>query len=239
MSERDRRDPRTRRSSRYRPQIADEAARLLIDNEAEHYLDAKKKAAKTVLHGAWARRKDLPSNGEIRDAVLRRTALSEGTDRDKRLFAMRITALEHLELLAPYNARLIGSVATGHARRGSDIDVHVFPESVDRMEQDLLDLGCCFEREEVLVRTPDGFQAYLHLHLEARFPVELSVYAPADLRTTTRSSTDGLPIDRVPAGRLRMLIEREHPVAWARWDRTGVLDWTEHPQPGPFDALLG
>ena len=235
MSDRRARD---RRMSRYRPQIADEAARLLIEGEAEHYLDAKKKAANTVLHGAWARKKDLPGNGEIRDAVLRRTALAEGEDRDARLFAMRITALEHMELLAGYRPRLIGSVATGHARRGSDIDLHVFPEDPDRLERDLRDLGARFSREEVLIRTSTGFHTYVHLHLDARFPVELSVYTPAELRVTTRSSTDGRPIDRVSASRLRALLQREHPEGWERWDRTGVLDWEEPAEPGRFDALL-
>lgn len=235
------RDPRDRRrtESRYRQLIADEAARLMIEEGIEQYLDAKRRAAKNVLRDGWARRKDLPSNGEIREAVLRRTALSEGEDRMDRLFAMRITALEHLELLEPYRPRLIGSVATGHARRGSDIDIHVFCEDPDVLEADLHALDRTFTREEVLIRTPRGFETYLHLHLSARFPVELSVYAPYELRTTGRSSTDGRPIDRVSRSRLEALLRREHPAAWERWDRTGVLDWQETDAPGRYDTLLG
>lgn len=226
------------RESRYRRLIAEEAARLMIEEQIPQYFDAKRRAAKNVLRDGWARRKDLPSNGEIREAILRRTALSEGDDRLDRLFAMRITALEHMELMADHRPRLIGSVATGHARRGSDIDLHVFPEDPDRLEADLRAMDRTFEREEVLIRTPQGFATYLHLHLRARFPVELSVYAPHELRVTSRSSTDGKPIDRVSHGRLVALLRQDHPYAWERWDRTGVLDWEEGPAPGPYDALL-
>jgi len=40
-------------------------------------------------------------------------------------FAMRVIALEAMQALERFSPRLIGSVATGHVRRGSDIDLHV------------------------------------------------------------------------------------------------------------------
>lgn len=220
--------------------VAEEAARLMLEEGISQYLDAKRRAAKTVLRGGWARPKDLPSNGEIRGCLLRRVELAEGPNRAARLFAMRATAVEVMESLVPYHPRLIGSVWSGHARRGSDIDLHVFPDDPDLLEHDLHDLGWCFEREEVLIRVSTGFHTYLHLHLlELRFPVELSVYPPQERTRTTRSSTDGKPIDRVSTSRLLDCIEREHPLDWERWRATGEVDWTEPPAPGPFDSLIG
>ncbi len=209
----------------------------MIDEELG-YLDAKKKASKTVLRGGWARRKDLPSNGEIREAVRRLTAWSDGDDQGARLFAMRITALEHMEVLEAHRPRLIGSVATGHVRRGSDIDLHVFPSHPDLLERDLRDLRWHYEREDVLIQTPNGFQTYLHFHVEGRFPLELSVYEPAEMRVVGRSSTDGKRIDRVSRTRLIDRIRSDHPHDWERWHRTGVLNWEEGPEPGRYDGLL-
>lgn len=220
------------------------------------YLDAKRIAARRVLgrqaRGIGFRPRDLPSNGEIREALLRLVALAEGSDRTRRLFAMRIGALRLMHELSAWHPRLIGSVWSGHARRGSDIDLHLFADEVTDVDADLHQRGWRFEPEDVLIRVGDTFQRFHHLHLHDRaFPVELSVYPLAEQRRTTRSSTDGKPIDRVSAVRLEARIAEEHPEPWQRWLDAGGLSadrgerialegpWDEDdPLPGAFDGLL-
>jgi hypothetical protein len=231
--------------NRVRLQIATEAARLMLWEGVSQYMHAKRIAARRVLGreaaGVRYRPRELPSNGEIRAALLSLVDLSEGADRQRRLFAMRVEALTALSALDAYHARLIGSVWSGHAHRGSDIDLHVFTDTPDRMEIDLWTLGWTFEREEVLVRTGSAFTPYVHLHVLHRpFPVELSVYPLEERRVSTRSSIDQRPIERVSAERLQGRIEAEHPDAWTRTIESGELDLQglDGEPPGEFDALL-
>lgn len=229
-------DPRARHA------VAVEAANLMYHEGVDQYFDAKRIAARRVL-GSRAkdtrfRPQDLPSNGEIREALLALVALSEGPERAARLFAMRVLALEVMRALADWHPRLIGSVWSGHARRGSDVDVHVFGD-LDGLTRALTALGWAFAPEEVLIRVPDGFRVYHHVHVTDRaFPVELSVYGLHERREVTRSSVDGKPIDRVSAARLEAKLRDEHGPAYAAWCATGVVDFVEGPARGAFDALL-
>lgn len=214
----------------------------MLREHVSQYMDAKHIASRRVLghvsahHGPKAH---LPSNGEIRDALLALVELSEGPVRAARLFAMRVVALEVLTSLDSLHPRLIGSVATGHARRGSDIDVHVFTDAPSEAERLLWMLGWTFESEVVSIRHSGTVTDFLHLHVEHSFPVELSVYPLCERRVRQRSSTDGKPIDRVSAARLRLRIATEHAEAWAEYQQTGVLDLDGlEGESGDYDALL-
>lgn len=212
----------------------------MVREGVSQYLEAKRIAARRVLghDGARHRPAGLPSNGEIRDQVLALVALSEGEHRVRRLFAMRVVALEVMHSLSPWHPRLIGSVWSGHARRGSDVDVHVFGE-LDALVADLDARGWRHEHDEVLIRVGNTFRTYHHLHLLDRpFPVELSVYPLQERREVTRSSVDGKPIDRVSAARLEARLREEHGEDFATWLRTGELDLDLGPDPGAFDAFL-
>jgi hypothetical protein len=220
-----------------RGQIAREAAEIMLREDVKQYFDAKRIAARRVLDGGRYRAQDLPSNGEIRAALLDLVQLSEGPDRE-RLFAMRAEALAVMRALEAWEPRLIGSVWSGHVRRGSDIDLHVFGE-VDAIRADLDGRRWPYEHAEVLIRKGGEFRLYHHLHLLGRvFPVELSVVPSEERHLVTRSSVDGRPIDRVSASRLEARLQQEHAFAFARWERTGEVEFEEGPEPGPFDGLL-
>ena len=212
-----------------RHRIAEEAAALMYREGVKQYLDAKRIAARRLLGASGAKQvrfrpQDLPSNGEIREALLRLAAQSEGTEaRQRRLFAMRIVALESMEALEDFTPRLIGSVASGHVRQGSDIDLHVFTDSDDALPLHLASLGWAYTREQVAIQKDGQIKEYLHIHVDRGFPVELSVYPQRELRIVSRSSTDGRPIDRVSPARLRDLIQKDHPAAWSRWRAAGTL----------------
>jgi hypothetical protein len=225
--------------------IALEAARVMYREGVSEYFTAKRIAARRILgrdaKGARFRPGDLPNNGEIRDALRELATLAEGAARTERLFAMRVVALQTMRQLEPWHPRLIGSVWSGHARRGSDIDLHVFVESVDDLEATLRTAGRDLDRSDVLIRVGDTFKTYTHIHLlDAPFPVELSVYLPGERRMTTRSSTDGKTIDRVSPERLEQRLREEHGPAFEAWEETGALNFEDDagPAPGEFDGLL-
>lgn len=234
-----------------RARITAEAARLMYEEGVDQYFTAKRMAAKRILGRVEGRRAryrpaDLPSNGEIRDALLLLAQHAEGNQRTRRLFALRIVALEAMRALSPFSPRLIGSVSTGHIRRGSDIDLNVFPDDEEALERHLRALGWTYERELVTILKGGEIREYVHYHVADAAPIELTVYAPRELRARPRSSTDGKPIVRFGLGALEALCAREHPEAWRRYLESGEVEGMDAlleadedaPLPGPFDGLL-
>lgn len=239
-----------------RVRIAGEAARLMYEEGVKQYFTAKRMAARRLLGKVAGKRmryqpSDLPSNGEIRDALLGLAELAEGEQRKRRLFAMRVLALEAMRALGPFEPRLIGSVSTGHVRRGSDIDVQVFSDGEEPFERHLHGLGWFFERERVTIHKAGEIREYTHFHVMDSFPIELTLYPLRDLRFRPRSSTDGKPIVRVRTSALELMLAREHADAWGHYLEDGTIDGLEEAIAerdaeesgegkvrGPFDGLL-
>jgi hypothetical protein len=217
-----------RGEGRLRAAVAREAARIMYEEDVKQYFTAKRMAAKR-LFGRQGGRKlryrpaDLPSNGEIRDALLLLAELTEGDTRLRRLFAMRVAALEAMEELLPFRPRLIGSVGSGHIRRGSDIDLHVFTDDPDRLTAHLRALRWTWEEQRVSIRKHGEIRDYLHVHVADVFPVELTVYDERELHHRPRSSTDGKPMVRLSPVHLAGLLAREHPAEWAAYQASGVV----------------
>src|SRR5207302_5430594 len=111
-----------------RQAIALEAARLMYERVEAEYYTAKRKAAKRLCRGGF-KPEDLPSNAEIRDQIQLFARIHEGDKRTQHLREMRLEALRLMRMLRAFRPRLIGSVMTGHVRKGSDIDLHVFSDS--------------------------------------------------------------------------------------------------------------
>lgn len=231
------------RADQRRTPIAREAARLMLEEGVRQYFDAKRIAARRLPGQRRQRRDragDLPSNGEIRDALLELVELTEGASRGRRLFAMRVTAWQTMGALLLFRPRLIGSVATGHVRSGSDIDLHVFTESEQALEGFLWNLGWTFETSRVSVRKGGVIREFTHVHVDRGFPVELSVYPPEELRVRGRSSTDGRPIERLSRAAVERLLVRDHPTEWAAWcgGAPGDLSETDLPDTSAVEDLL-
>jgi hypothetical protein len=206
----------TNRGSQTRILIAREAARLMYEEQVDQYFTAKRMAAKRLFGVAGAKQmrfrpSDLPSNGEIQAALLRLAEMVEGDARTVRLGAMRCCALTIMQHLVQFEPRLIGSVSTGRIRHGSDIDLHLFSDDADAPEVALRELGWAYEKQVAQIRRGNTWLDYLHLHVDAEFPVELTVYPRGDLRHRPRSSTDGKPIERLSIAAVLSLIRREHP----------------------------
>ena len=217
-----------------REAIAQLAAQIMFGEGVKQYFTAKRLAAKRLIRGHEKtlryRPRDLPSNGEIKAALLDLVEEIEGDDRTRRLFAMRIAALEAMTELVPFSPRLIGSVATGHVREGSDVDLHVFATDPEDVIAHVRALRWTFEVQDVSIVKHGRPCEFVHVQVPDVFPLELTVYAPRELRQRPRSSTDGKPIVRLRDSALRAVLARDHPEAWARWLETGEV--------APFDELL-
>ena len=142
----------------------------MYDRAESEYYQAKMKAARRVCKG-WVKPADLPSNSEIRDEIQLFARMHEGDTRIASLKTMRLVALALLEHLRDFKPRLIGSVLTGHVRAGSDIDIHVFTESIEAVALALDDLGLHYEVERKQVRKDGQSTVFTHIHIQDEHPI--------------------------------------------------------------------
>ncbi|GIW96406.1 MAG: tRNA adenylyltransferase [Pirellulaceae bacterium] len=196
--------------SKLRRQIAYEAARLLYSHQESEYYRAKMKAARRICQG-WVKPADLPSNAEIRDEVLALARLHEGERQQENLRQMRLEALRMMHILCRFYPRLVGSVLTGHVRQGSDIDIHVFSDSVEAVTHTLDQHGVVYDVERKQVRKHGEYRVYTHIHIQDRFPFELTVYPLDKVHYVFKSSITGKPMERASIAQLEQLLAREYP----------------------------
>ncbi len=192
------RHDRQRPATGVRASIASAAARLMAEDGITDYHLAKKKAARQLglpVHTAF------PDNAEVEAELRAYRALYQGEDHEEMLYAMRQAALELLELLAPFNPYLTGSVLDGTAGEHSNIDVLVFADSAKEVEIFLLNRGIQVEHveprndrvEAVLVMETDTADANL-------------VIMPPQFERVALKFRDGRPRERIRAEALRALL---------------------------------
>jgi len=195
--------------SKLRRQIAWQAARLMYDRQESEYYRAKLKAARRICIG-WVKPADLPSNAEIRDEIQSLARLHEGDQRNKNLRDMRLEALRMMRILARFRPRLIGSVLTGHIRQGSDIDLHLFSDSIEAVAAALEHEGVVYDLERKQVRKNGEERVFTHFHIKDRFPFELTVYPTNKLSYVFKSSITGKAIERASINELEQFLEQEY-----------------------------
>ncbi len=181
-------------NDKLRRQIALDAARLMYERVESEYYTAKRKAAKQLCRKG-VKPEDLPSNAEIRDQIQHFARIHEGDRRTENLRTMRLQALKLMRLLRGFRPRLIGSVMTGHVRKGSDIDIHIFTDSVGLVTDILENEGYQFDVERKQVVKHQESRVFTHIHIFYVF----------------RSSVTGKAIERASIRELEELLAREYP----------------------------
>jgi hypothetical protein len=196
--------------AKLRQAIALEAARLMYERTESEYYTAKRKAAKRLCRRGVTP-EDLPSNAEIREQIQVFARIHEGEKRDEHLRAMRLEALRLMRLLRAFRPRLIGSVMTGHVRKGSDIDIHVFSDSAGAVTHVLESEGYQFDVERKQIVKFEEARVFTHIHVYDRFNFELTVYAEDKAHYVFKSSVTGKAIERASVRELEELLAREYP----------------------------
>lgn len=182
----------------------------MYDRQVSEYYQAKMKAARRICLD-WVKPADLPSNAEIRDEVQALARCHEGDSRDVHLREMRVEALRLMRRLELFRPKLIGSVLTGHVRRGSDIDIHVFSDSVDAVTLALDEDATVYDVERKRVHKDGVERTFTHVHVRDRFPFELTVYPAKQVSTVFKSSITGKPIERASIAELEQFLAVEYP----------------------------
>lgn len=194
------------RSDHLRSAVAQEAARLMAEHGIQDYLVAKRKAAERygVIEGSV-----LPRNTEIEAALATYQRLFGGAQHAKALQRQRLVALKAMQLLQPFEPRLVGAVLSGSATEHSDIQLHAFADVPETLFLHLADRR--YEYEVLERRLKMNADQPIAVP-SARFPiegetVEAFVFARDGIRQSPISPVDGKPMRRAGLAELTALAQ--------------------------------
>ena len=196
---------------RIRRQLAFLAAQMMYLRTETEYFTAKRKAAKQLGVEYRHRPGDLPSNKEIRDQIQAMARIHEGPKRLEHVRDMRLDALRLMRLLARFRPRLIGSVRTGHVRKGSDIDIHIFCDGQALVTDTLDELGLHYDVEHKRIIKYGEERTFTHIHIHENHNYELTLYPEDKVHYVFKSSVTGKAIERASIAELEALLREEDP----------------------------
>ena len=211
MSEHHRDDRKNLKKDRVRERIARMAAQMMYEREEKEYFTAKRKAARQLGIDYKYSPKDLPSNREIRDHVQALACFYEGDKRVENLKAMRLEAFWLMRKLERFSPHLIGSVWTGHIRKGSDIDLHIFCDHLPLLTELLDELGLNHTVEHKRVIKHSEERRFTHLHISSKYEFELTVYPTDKTNYSFKSSITGKAMELATLRELEQFLQKEYP----------------------------
>lgn len=98
-------------------------------------------------------------------------------------------------------------VMTGHVRQGSDIDLHLFSDSVEAITLVLDEIMVPYDVERKRVRKEGSERVFTHIHVQECFPFELTVYGADQAHIMFKSSITGKAIERASIAELKNFSE--------------------------------
>ena len=197
----------SQRPDNRRANIADEAARIMMEQGVTDYRLAKAKARERLGLG----RGPLPTNEEVEAALAARNRIFKSDSQPDELRRLREAAIEVMRRLQPFSPRLVGSVLTGTASEHSAIDLHLYSDTPETVGAELSALGLGpraiqFQhrwRRDSAEPVP-GFRFYEDEieYLAAVFPEKRRAHAPL-------SRVDGRPMRRADRREVARLLEEQ------------------------------
>lgn len=188
-----------------RERVAEEAARLMIEQGIRDFATAKRKAAERLhlsSHGA------LPTNAMIESRLAARQRIFEAEDHGVRLSHLRMTALQVMKALSAFEPRLVGTVLAGTATINPLIELHTFSDNPELVATTINDSGWDYRAVErrsrfnknISVRVP----AYRFTVADCEVRVE--VYMEDGIRQAPLSPVDQSPMRRAGAKTVAALL---------------------------------
>jgi hypothetical protein len=197
---------RTSESDRARLVVAQEAARIIVNQGVRDYRVAKQKAAERLgLNG----RGSLPGNAEIEAAVADHLQIFGGESHADLLRLMRTAALSAMELLGTFSPRLVGPVLVGTADENSSVNLHVFADSPEMVAMEIGDRGISFRSYERRLKSRRGqIEMYAGFEFSHRNETIQATVFPVDgIRQAPMSPIDGKPMKRIDSEAVQQLLE--------------------------------
>jgi len=188
-----------------RERLAQAAARLMIEGGIEDYGLAKRKAAEKLgVKDLGA----LPSNAQIAASVAERQRIFEPQAQRRRVENLRRIALSVMDLLEPFQPRLVGAVLAGTATESSPIELHAFADSPESVAARLVDHGLmvrdCQRRYRYAANRVSLVPGYRFVQQGA--DVIVVTFSENGLREAPLSPVDQRPMHRAPRSEVVELV---------------------------------
>ena len=191
---------------RARMVLAQEAARIIVEQGIEDYRVAKLKAAERLGMSA---RGVLPGNSEIEKAVSEHLKLFGRESHLDLLRVLRRAALNAMELLAPFTPRLVGPVLHGTASANSPVNLHVFADDAETVAFRLQECSIQYRAFERRLKSrrdrSETFAGFRFTQDESR--IEATVFPVDGVRQAPISPVDGKPMRRADKNAILELLK--------------------------------
>ncbi|MFO7955157.1 hypothetical protein [Thioalkalivibrio sp.] len=193
--------------SRVRQELAQEAARIMLDDGIRDFGLAKRKAAE---HLGVDARHEMPGNLEIQDAAIERSRLF-ASPASRAAYRGRLeAALVVMERLRHLEPRLVGPLLQGLVESQPLINLHAFAETVEEVILELGERGVHCESGERRYRSRQGREQRIPF-LAFRGPdgtdIELTVFPLDGMRQAPPSPVDGRPMVRATRADVERMLE--------------------------------
>ena len=198
------------RETEMRARLAQEAARVMIEDGITDFGSAKRKAAG---HLGVSHSRNLPRNQEIDQArkEYQRLFLSDRqSDRQQQLIN---AAARAMDLLREFDPRLTGQVLEGCAAPHAPVELHLFADSPELVGLFLERHNIPYDQQQARIRLDRDtvVEMPLFTFMAGDIAIELSVFPPRGRRQTPLSRVDGQPMRRAGLAEVEVLIN-------AGWD---------------------
>lgn len=194
-----------RRQDQVRQQLAQEAARLMVEDSVDDYRWAKEKAAQRLgIHDKHC----LPQNEEIDQAAAEYTRLFAAGSQLKRLGRLRKTGLEAMEFLQAFDPYLMGGAASGTVGEYTPILLELYADAPEQVLRRLRDAAIPFAEKDIQIsgKAHDPARIYPKItFLADDIPVELLIFP----QTLKQQKISGKDAARLSLKQLRLLLLEE------------------------------
>ncbi len=192
--------------TRQKTEIAQQAAKLMIENGIRDYKIAKTRAASQL--GLQHAHIPLPSNSEIdheREVLLKLFYKHETASHLKKL---RHLALNALKLLQPFTPYLVGDIVNGIIDSHSKITIHIYEANIEEIEVFLMEKTIPYEHKSVTIKTERNKQSlFSRLCFEAdKVPIEIIALPYTLFKSPPLNPVDGHPYKRMDLQKLEAML---------------------------------
>jgi hypothetical protein len=184
-------------NDRARQTLAQEAARIIVNQGVRDFRLAKMKAAERL---GLDSRGALPGNGEVERAIEDYHQIFGGAAYAATLRSLRQAALEAMKLLESFSPRLVGAVLNGTADENSVVSLHVFDDSAEAVAMHLASRGLsCRPFDRRLKSNRRQLQTFAGFEFDyGGATIHATVFPVDGIRQAPHRPIPGKPMRRAP-----------------------------------------
>jgi len=187
-----------------RQQLANEAARVMIDGGIRDYGVAKRKAVERLR---LPRGTPLPRNQDVESALLAHQRLFCGDEPVLLLKRLREAALGAMHELSQFQPKLVGALLGGVADSNTVVTLHLFADSIEDVAWALMERRIDHRNSEHVLRMSTGEVERIpgFSFIAGDVPMELLVFSGRSRRHTPINGLDGRAMVRASMSTVRSL----------------------------------